>query len=177
MVTQEQLAQAILELKSTQEQTSRDLLNFQKHTTSEVEKLSQYVGNIGKNQGSVAEEFFINSISPTLKVGEIQYDELYKNLYKKTKKAEGEFDILLVNGTELALIETKYKAHENDVDDLINKKYNNFKKLYPEYKDYNHHLGLASFFISDETKEKALSNNVMILQRKGEVLETIVPSK
>ena len=86
MVTQEQLAQAILELKSTQEQTSRDLLNFQKHTTSEVEKLSQYIGSIGKNQGSVAEEFFINSISPTLKVGEIQYDELYKNLYKKLKK-------------------------------------------------------------------------------------------
>ena len=65
----------------------------------------------------------------------------------------------------------------NDIDRLINKKYPNFKILYPEYKDYNHHLGLASFFISDETKEKALNNNVMILQRKGEVLETIVPSK
>jgi Holliday junction resolvase-like predicted endonuclease len=169
MITKEDLAQAILnlgdELRASQEKTSR-----------EVDKLSQYVGNIGKNQGSVAEEFFINSISPTLKLGNIQYDELYKNLYKKTKKAEGEFDIVLVNGTELALIETKYKAHENDVDDLINKKYNNFKKLYPEYKDYNHHLGLASFFISDQTKERALNNNVMILQRKGEILETILPS-
>jgi len=165
MVTKEDLAQAILELKSTQEKTSK-----------EVDKLSQYVGNIGKNQGSVAEEFFVNSISSTLKVGNIQYDELYKNLYKKTKKAEGEFDIVLVNGTELALIETKYKAHENDVDILINKKYKNFKKLYPEYKDYNHHLGLASFFISDETKEKALSKNVMILQRKGEIIEAILPS-
>ena len=170
MVTKEDLAQAILDI-------GKRLEISQENTANEINKLSQYVGNIGKNQGSVAEEFFINSISPTLRVGEIQYDELYKNLYKKTKKAEGEFDILLVNGTELALIETKYKAHENDVDDLINKKYNNFKKLYPEYKDYNHHLGLASFFISDETKEKALNNNVMILQRKGEVLETIVPSK
>jgi hypothetical protein len=170
MVSKEDLAQAILDI-------GKRLEISQENTANEISKLSQYVGNIGKNQGSVAEEFFINSISSTLRVGEIQYDELYKNLYKKTKKAEGEFDILLVNGTELALIETKYKAHENDIDDLINKKYNNFKKLYPEYKDYNHHLGLASFFISDETKEKALNNNVMILQRKGEVLETIVPSK
>jgi hypothetical protein len=174
MVIDEDLKQAILRLEATQEQTSRDLLKFQKHTTSEVDKLSQYVGNIGKNQGSVAEEFFVNSIGTTLKIGNIQYDELNKNMYRKTKKAEGEFDIVLVNGTELALIETKYKAHENDVDDLINKKYDNFKKLYPEYKDYNHHLGLASFFISDEIKEKALDNNVMILQRKGEVLETII---
>ena len=164
MITAEQLAQAMLELKETQEKTSK-----------EVDKLSKYIGNIGQNQGDVAEEFFVNSISPTLKVGDIQYDELYKNLHKKTKKAEGEFDIVLVNGTELALIETKYKAHENDVDNLVNKKYNNFKKLYPEYKDYNHHLGLASFYINDETKEKALNNNIMILQRKGDVVETILP--
>jgi len=143
MITAEQLAQAMLELKETQEKTSK-----------EVDKLSKYIGNIGQNQGDVAEEFFVNSISPTLKLGDIQYDELYKNLHKKTKKAEGEFDIVLVNGTELALIETKCKAHENDVDNLVNKKYNNFKKLYPEYKDYNHHLGLASFYINDETKEK-----------------------
>ena len=188
MITAEQLAQEIInlgkELRETQEQTSKELKSIskelketQKQTSKEVDKLSKYIGNIGQNQGDVAEEFFVNSIGSTLKVGDVQYDELNKNMYRKTKKAEGEFDIVLVNGTELALIETKYKAHENDVDVLINKKYNNFKKLYPEYKDYNHHLGLASFFISDETKEKALNNNVMILQRKGEVLETIVPSK
>ena len=135
-ITKEDLAQAILELKKTQEQTSK-----------EVDKLSKYIGNIGQNQGDVAEEFFVNSIGSTLKVGNIQYDELNKNMYRKTKKAEGEFDIVLVNGTELALIETKYKAHKNDIDDLVNKKYKNFKKLYPEYKDYTHHLGLASFFM------------------------------
>ena len=163
-ITKEDLAQAILELRLTQEQTSK-----------EVDKLSQYVGNIGKNQGSASEEFFVNPIGSTLKVGDIQYDELYKNLYKKTKKVEGEFDIVLVNGTELALIETKYKAHKNDVDDLINKKYTNFKKLYPEYKDYNHHLGLATFKINDDLKQKALENSVMILQRKGEVIETTLP--
>ena len=168
MVTQEQLTQAILDMGKRLE------ISHEK-TNKEIDKLSQYVGNIGQNQGDVAEEFFVNSIGSTLKVGNIQYDELNKNMYRKTKKAEGEFDIVLVNGTELALIETKYKAHENDVDTLINKKYENFKKLYPEYKDYNHHLGLASFYINDETKEKALNNNVMILQRKGDLVETIVP--
>ena len=49
------------------------------------------------------------------------------------------------------LIEVKYKAHKNDVEKLITKKYENFKILYPEYKYYNHHLGLASF--------KGISNN------------------
>lgn len=175
MITQEQLAQAILELTQERKEAQSKTDQQMKETSEEIKKLSDYIGNIGRNQGDVAEEFFINSISQTLKVGGIQYDELNKNMYKKTKKAEGEFDIVLINGKDLAIIETKYKAHENDLDDLINKKHNNFKKLYPQYDNYTHHLGLASFFISDDTKEKALKNNVMILQRKGELLETILP--
>ena len=57
----------------------------------------------------------------------------------------------------------------------FNEKYENFKKLYPEYKDYNHHLGLASFYINDDVKDEALNNNIMLLERKGDIIETIVP--
>ncbi|MEA2027648.1 MAG: hypothetical protein U9N49_01550, partial [Campylobacterota bacterium] len=70
-----------------------------------------------------------------------------------------------------------YKAHEKDIIKLINKKYANFQKLYPEYRDYNHHLGLASFYINDDIKNSALKNNIMVLQRKGDVIETILPNK
>jgi hypothetical protein len=79
-----------------------------------------------------------------------------------------------VNGKDIAIIEVKYKAHKNDVEKLINKKYENFKILYPEYKNYNHHLGLASFNINEIVKDLALKNNVMLLQRKGDIIETIV---
>ena len=48
-------------------------------------------------------------------------------------------------------------------------------QLYPEYKDYIHHLGLASFYITDTVKEEALSNNVIVLQRKGDLIETFLP--
>jgi hypothetical protein len=57
---------------------------------------------------------------------------------------------------------------------LVNKKYENFKKLYPEYKEYNHHLGLASFNINEDVKEEAINNSVILLQRKGDLVETIV---
>ena len=62
-------------------------------------------------------------------------------------------------------------------DDLVNKKHKNFKVLYPEYNDYVHHLGLASFYIYDDIKTKAKENNVMILQRKGDLLVTTLPSE
>ena len=150
--TEEQMKKTDEQMKKTSEEITRisqEIKILQQETQKEIKDSGLYIGNIARSQEDIAEEFFVNSISSTLKIGGIQYDELYKNLYKKTKQAEGEFDIVLVNGKQLLMIETKYKAHENDVDDLINKKYNNFKKLYPEYKNYNHHLGLASFNILD----------------------------
>ena len=77
--------------------------------------------------------------------------------------------------SDIAIIETKYKAHIRDVEKLLNKKYENFKKLYPEYKEYKHHLGIASFYINEDVRDMALDNGVMILQRRGDIIETILP--
>ena len=175
MVTQEQLAQAILELKSSQEKISEELKSSQEKSDRRLDKVAKLVGNISNNQGDIAEEFFYNSLADKPSLAGINYDFIDKNVTRRKNKIEDEYDILLVNGKDIAIIETKYKAHQKDVDRLINKKYENFKKLYPEYKDYNHHLGLASFYINDDVRNDALNNNVMILQRKGDIIETILP--
>lgn len=78
----------------------------------------------------------------------------------------------MVNGKDVAIIEVKYKAHEKDLKKLITKKYENFRILYPMYKDYKHHLALASFCASDELKEEALSLGVSVLQRRGKIVKS-----
>ncbi len=172
MVTQEQLAQAILELKNS----NLRLESSQEKSDRRLDKLGKLVGNISNNQGDIAEEFFYNSLKAKPSMAGINYDFIDKNVTRSKNNIEDEYDILLVNGKDIAIIETKYKAHTSDVEKLINKKYNNFKKLYPEYKDYTHHLGLASFNINENVKELASKNNVILLQRKGDLIETIVPS-
>jgi len=222
MITKEDLAQAILELKESQEQISRELKESQEQMARELkesdlklkkvqeqmahelktlqeeisrdlkqsslelkasqeksdrrlDRVSQMLGSIGNNQGDVAEEFFVNSLKAKPILNSIQYDFVESNAHRKRSNIEDEFDILLVNGRDVAIIETKYKAHTTDIEKLINKKYENFKKLYPEYRDYNHHLGFASFNINEDVKELALQNSVMLLQRKGDIIETIAP--
>ncbi len=157
-------------LKKSKEETDKQL----KETDRKLKSVGVQLGNIGANQGDIAEEFFVNSLS-NLKVCGIQYDELHKNMHKRVRKNEGEFDIVLINGVDIAIIETKYKAHEDDLEDLIENKHKKFKELYPEYNDYNHHLGLAFFYMSDELKTRALKNNVFVLQRKGELIESFLP--
>ncbi len=172
MVTQEQLAQAILELKNS----NLRLESSQEKSDRRLDKLGKLVGNISNNQGDIAEEFFYNSLKAKPSMAGINYDFIDKNVTRSKNNIEDEYDILLVNGKDIAIIETKYKAHTSDVEKLINKKYENFKKLYPEYKDYTHHLGLASFNMNEDVKELASKNNVILLQRKGDIIETIVPS-
>ena len=148
-----------------------------KKTDKRLNKLGKMVGAMSNSQGAVAEEFFINSIGSNQNVGGIQYDFMDSNASRQRNGIKDEFDILLVNGKDVAIIEVKYKLHQNDIDKLLNKKIVNFKKLYPEYKDYNHHLGLASFKVYDDLKQIALDNNIMVLQRKGDVIESFLPNK
>jgi hypothetical protein len=183
MVTQEQLAQAMLELKASQEKISNELKNSnlelkasQEKSDRRLDKVAKMLGNIGNNQGDVAEEFFYNSLKTKPILAGIDYDFIEPNAHRSKNNIEDEFDMLLINGKDIAIIETKYKAHIRDIEKLINQKYTNFKKLYPEYKDYTHHLGLASFNINEDVKEEAEKNNVILLQRKGDIIETIVPS-
>ena len=179
MITAEQLAQAMLELKSSQEKTDEQMRKTDeqmKRTDAKLDKVAKLVGNIANNQGDIAEEFFYNSMKDKPSLAGINYDFIDKNVTRKKADIEDEYDILLVNGKDIAIIETKYKAHSKDIEKLINKKYNNFKKLYPEYKNYTHHLGLASFYMNDDVKELAIEKNVILLQRKGDLIETFLPT-
>jgi hypothetical protein len=157
------------QMKKTDEQMKRN--------EEKLSRMGYRLGSIGNSQGEIAEEYFFNSIKEDLKLGGVQYDDLYPNMGRVNKKGlEGEYDMVLINGTEIAIVEIKYNAKLEDIARFITRQYPTFKKLYPEYKNYKHNLGFASFHISDDVKQKALDNNIMILQRKGDIIETTLPS-
>jgi hypothetical protein len=166
-------------MKRTDEQMKRSDEKLEKMFAKTDEKLARMgitLGNISNNQGSVAEEFFYNSLAHTQTLAGIHYDFVDKNLTRSAGGIQDEFDIVMVNGKDIAIIEVKYKAHEADLTKLLTKKYNNFKKLFPMYKDYSHHLVLATFSLYEDLKEKALAQGVTVLQRKGDVFESFVPA-
>ena len=168
------VASLAIESKKTDEQMKQTDIKLEKLLSSH-KKLGKMVGGISNSQGDVAEEFFINSIGSHQNIGGIQYDFMDNNISRKRNGIEDEFDIVLVNGKDVAIIEIKYKLHKKDINRLLNQKIINFRKLYPEYKDYNHHLGLASFKVHNDLKEEALQSNIMILQRKGNIIESFLP--
>jgi len=141
------------------------------NTDKKLERMGIYLGNISNNQGAVAEEYFVNSLKNRLTIGNLKFDVLLSGVELKTKKIRDEFDILLVNGDTLALIEVKYKVHPNIMDKLP-KKIEHIK-LMPSYKNYKIYAGIAGFKIPQEVIELAKDNGYFVLQRVGDVIEEI----
>jgi len=129
------------------------------------------MGAMASNQGDVAEEFFYNSLKDKPQVGGISFDTITPILIIGTKQASNEFDIVLVNGQSVALVEVKYKAHVNDLDQL-QRQIDRYRQLRPEHKDYKIFGGIAGFNVPLDVVKMAQERGMFVLQRKGEVIDS-----
>ena len=167
-MTDQELKELVASLALAQNKTDEQMAR----TDARLDKLATMYGGISNNQGAVAEAFYFNSLKHNPVLRGIHFEFVYKNLSGNRQDIQGEYDIVLSNGQDVFIIEVKYKAHPNDLETLINKKAANFKTLFPLYKDHTLHLGLASFHLDDKTIQSALEQDVTVLQRKGDLIET-----
>ena len=165
-MTDQELKDLVASLAVSQAETEKRL----KETDKQLKKLGTLLGSISNNQGDVAEEYFINSLKDKLKVANMDFDYLVPNYIIEGKHIQDEYDILLVNGESVAIIEVKYKVHPNDIKKLP-KKIANLKKL-PQYKNYKVYAGIAGFKIPKEAIKEANDQGYFVLQRKGNVIQT-----
>ena len=141
-------------------------------TGAKIDRLAEMYGGVGNNQGAAAEEFYYNSLKADPVLAGTRFDYLDKNVTRSHAGVEDEFDLLLVNGQEVFVVEVKYKAHEHDLERLLNKKAPNFRRLFPEHAGRRQRFALAAFHIHDGLKDAALKQDIAVLQRKGDVIET-----
>ena len=161
--TDEQITRTEALMRLTDEQMKR--------TDEKLECIGIHLGNVTRNQGDVAEDFFYQSLVKDNHLGGIRFDDITKNMQKHRGDIQEEYDLFMTNGDAIAVVEVKYKAHENDIDKL-DRKMDNFKKLFPIYKNYKLYGALASFHINDDAKKEALKRGYFVLQRSGNVIHS-----
>jgi len=162
-----QIKELSKELSVSQKETDIQL----KETGRKLDKVAKMLGGISDNQGDVAEDFFYNSFIKDNHLGGISFDDITQNMRKHRGKTQEEYDIFLTNGQSIAIIEVKYKAHLEDIKKL-DRKFNNFKKLFPIYKDYKLYGAMASFYFNQETKDKLLKDGYFVVERRGRLIKT-----
>ena len=166
-MTDQELKDLVASLAVAQAKTDEQL----NKTDKKLDKIASLVGSISNNQGDVTEEYFINSLEEYLRIGTIDFDYVIPNfIAKKGHNKLVEYDILLVNGESIAIVEVKYKAHIKDLEKLP-QKIEQLKNL-PQYKNYKVYAGIATFYATNNLITKAKEMGYFILQRKGDVIIT-----
>jgi hypothetical protein len=133
-----------------------------------VKSIGQQLGNIGRNQGEVAEEYFYNSLRANPMLGEVKFDTIQANVEAGNKKYQAEFDMLMNNGNSAAVLEVKYKVHSTDLDHL-EKNIKRYREVFPQHKHFKLYGGIAGFSISPAVTKAAKERGLFVLKRKGEV--------
>jgi hypothetical protein len=138
-------------------------------TDRRMKKLQDLMGSWSDNHGAFAEEYFFNSFENGQQnfFGE-KFDEIEKNLKpKKKKNIEDEYDIVMSNGSSVAIVEVKFKAHARDIDRVKNKA-STYRVLCPEYRDYKIYLGLASLSFYPELEQECIAEGIAVIKQVGE---------
>jgi hypothetical protein len=143
-----------------------------KATDQKIAAVTAQVGGWDKSHGLFAEEYFINSLENGDKkfFGE-QFDKLIANyrFHSRRTDKQGEFDIVYVNGTVAAIIEVKFKARKNDIQQLLNQ-VPSFRDEFPQYQSHRVYLGMAALTFEDDVEDELKSEGIAVFKQDGETM-------
>ena len=141
-------------------------------TDRQISRLEKQIGGVTNSHGQFAEEYFVNSLRQGKKtlLGE-KFDKLIKAAVVEDdkNKVKAEFDIILVNGKSVAIIEVKFRARDKDMDKVL-KKVKPFRAKFPEYQKHKLYLGLASMVFDENIENKCKENGIAIIKQVGDTV-------
>ena len=165
-ITDQELRDLVANLAISQAKTDAQIAK----TDAKFKTMQKMLDGISGNQGSVAEEFFYNSLKSKPVLGNIQFDRVTPQLIVGRKGKQNEYDVVLVNGASVGIVEVKYKAHVNDLEQ-VHAKVQRFRTDCPEFKDFAIYGGIAGLSVPHAVSEAAKVQGLFVLTRKGVALD------
>jgi len=146
--------------------------NRMKETDKKIDKLQTLVGGISNSNGFFAEDIFFNSFSKMMSIGNMKFDYIDRNVERKHKGLEDEFDIVLTNSDVIVIVEVKYNFNPNDVETVLTK-IKNYKTLFPLYKNYKFIGAIAGLSMQKKTIDKAKKYGFFVITQEGNDLKLL----
>jgi hypothetical protein len=140
----------------------------QAETDKQIDKLQKTIGGWANNHGFFAEEYFSNSFENNKRnfFGE-RFDRIEERVKGIKLGFQDEYDILLINGKSIGIIEVKFKAHINDVPKVL-RKAETFRVNFPEYKEHHVYLGLATMAFYPELEQECINEGIAVIKQVGD---------
>ena len=152
------------------QETDRLLKESSANFDRRMKKMEETIGSWANNHGMFAEEYFLNSFENGKQnfFGE-RFDRI-EDRVKGIKKGFGdEYDILLINGRSIGIVEVKFKAHVNDIPKVL-RKAETFRINFPEYVNHRVYLGLATMAFYSELEQECINEGIAVIKQVGDTV-------
>ena len=158
------------ERKKANEEYERERKKSNEEYERRMKNIENRVGAWSHNHGEFAEEYFFNSFEQNQRsfFGE-KFDEIEQNVKGIKKNFKDEYDIVLINGKSIGIIEVKYKAHENDIPKIL-KKSQTFRVNFQEYANHQIYLGLATMAFYPELEQACIKQGIAVIKQVGDTV-------
>ena len=166
--TSKQMAETDKQIRKHQAETSGQIAALQKAQTETYKQ----IGGMQNSHGYYAEEFFYNTIFYGKKTmfGEKFDDVLKQNIVTANRGYEDEYDILLINGRAICVVEVKYKADSSDLIKKVLRKATTFRANFPQHSNKTIYLALAALSFHPITERECIDNGIAIIKQVGDAV-------
>ena len=166
------------ELHKSQAETDRQMKQSQaafdvgmQELQASIKQVSRQMGGMANSNGDMAQDYFYNALYNRNTLFGQEFDEV-KTEKRKIKKTgvEVQYDVLLVNGKSVCIVEVKYKADTDDVRSIpgIQEK---FRQNYPEHDDKKLFLALASMSYNEYVEAECKKLGIAMIKQVGDTIE------
>ena len=167
------LAEATL-LSKENEKGLKELKKAVAETTRSVFGMNQELNGISKSNGMMAVEYFYNTIDESLTFGGYHFDFADRHLKRKRTNKDGktvqaEYDILMGNDIAACIVEIKYRARSNNIDELI-EKVDKFRIHFPAYANHKLFLGIGALSFDEGVEDAAKERGIGIMKQNGDAV-------
>ncbi len=158
-----ELAQAQKETERRMQETDRRM----QETDRQIKMVNQQIGKLGNRLGEFVEWQVRPSAVRLFRERGIDVHELQSDV--AVKRADGglEIDLLVVNDTDVVLVEVKSKLTQRDVDEHL-QRLEKFKRLMPRYQNMKAFGAVAAIVVQDEVANYADNQGLFVLTQSGE---------
>ena len=131
-------------------------------------KLNKFIGETGNRWGALGENLVEGNLAKRLKEKGI----IVEKAFTRVRAPQGEFDIIVVNGKEIVVVEVRCTLDPSDVDEFV-EKMQRFKMIMPEYKDKTIYGAMAFLMnVNRNSDAKAEKQGFFVIKATGDVVIT-----
>ena len=161
------------EYKKENAEREKEYAEYKKRSEWEWNELKKHLRGITLNRGREVEDNLFYAISQSMTFAGVKFDVIDRNkqINDENLKTLTDFDIIMINGDSVALIEVKADVESRDVRDLIGRKKRIFRERLKMFDNHKLYLGIGGELFDNDAIEEAKANGVGVIRVVGEKVE------